>query len=362
MLYELLYPLRDLWFGFNVFKYITFRAAMATVTAFLISIVFGPLLIEILTRLKVGQHIKKDYVEDLYELHKHKKGTPTMGGFIILIAIIASTVLWARLDNRYVIICLITLIWLGFVGFVDDYIKMVKERNTGLRASTKFIGQLLLGLIVGAYLYFDGTTPHTLHVPFIKDMVINLGILYIIFVVFVIVGSSNAVNLTDGLDGLAIGCVTIIAIAYSIICYVTGNAAIAKYLNIYFLQGGGELAIICAAIVGSGLGFLWFNSFPASVFMGDIGSLALGGAIGVISVLIKKEVLLVFMGGIIVAEVMSVILQVLSVKIRKKKLFLMSPIHHHFQLKGIPESKIIIRFWIVAIVLALISLVSLKLQ
>ena len=362
MFYHLLYPLKDLWFGFNVFKYITFRAAMASVTAFLISIFLGPIIIALLRRLKIGESIRRDYVEDLYQLHKHKSGTPTMGGFLILTAIIVSTFLWARLDNRFIILCLISVIWLGLVGFADDYLKMIRQRSLGLRASAKFTGQVMLGVFIAVYLFRDPDITPTLYLPFFKNLIINLGIFYILFVTIVIVASSNAVNLTDGLDGLAIGCVTIIALAFAIVSYITGHAKMSEYLNIFFLPGSGELAVLCSAIVGSGLGFLWFNSHPATVFMGDTGSLALGGVIGLISVLIKKEILLFFIGAIFVAEVLSVILQVLSVKFRKKKLFLMSPLHHHFQLQGMHESKIITRFWIVAIVLALLSLATLKLR
>ena len=335
---------------------------MASVTAFFISIILGPVIIEILRRLKIGQNIRKEYVENLYELHKHKAGTPTMGGFIILISIIASTVVWARLDNRFIILCLISIMWLGLIGFIDDYFKLIREKALGLRASAKFMGQIILAVFVAWYIYNDKAIPPTLYFPFFKNLVINLGMFYILFIILVIVASSNAVNLTDGLDGLAIGCVTIIAITYAIISYITGHVSMCDYLNIYYLPGSGELSVLCAAIVGSGLGFLWFNCHPASVFMGDTGSLALGGAIGLISVLLKKEVLLIIIGGVFVVEVLSVIAQVISVKKRGKRIFLISPLHHHFQLTGIPESKVIIRFWIVAIILALFSLATLKIR
>jgi len=362
MFYHLLYPLRDLWFGFNVFRYITFRAAMASITAFIICIVFGPVIINILKRLKIGQNIKKDHVEDLYELHKHKSGTPTMGGFIILLSVVLSTVLWARMDNRFVIMCLISLLWLGLVGFMDDYIKMIKRRSQGLQASTKLIGQLILAIFLAIYIYKDPAISPTLHFPFFKNLIWNMGIFYILFVVLVIVGSSNAVNLTDGLDGLAIGCITIVALTYAIITYIVGNAVMSGYLNIFYLPESSELSILCAAIVGSGLGFLWFNSHPAEVFMGDTGALALGGVIGLISVVIKKEAVLFCVGGIFVIEVISVIIQVLALKTRGKRFFLMTPLHHHFQLKGMHESKVIIRFWIVSIILALVALSTLKLR
>ena len=362
MLYHILYPLRELWFGFNVFKYITFRAAMASVTAFVVSIIFGPVIIRKLAGLKIMQQIRKDYVEDLYELHKHKADTPTMGGFLILLSVMLSTVLWARLDNRFIILCLIGMLWLGLVGFVDDYLKLIKGKSLGLRASAKLTGQVIIGLLIAVYLYFDKDITTTLYLPFFKNIIINLGIFYILFVTLVIVASSNAVNITDGLDGLAVGCVAIIALTYAIISYATGHVQISDYLNVYYLAGGGELSVFCAAIVGSGLGFLWFNSHPANVFMGDTGSLALGGAIGIVSILIKKEILLLLVGGIFVIEVLSVIAQILSLKISGKRIFLMSPLHHHFQLKGMPESKIIVRFWIVAIIFALLTLATLKLR
>ncbi|MDD5438589.1 MAG: phospho-N-acetylmuramoyl-pentapeptide-transferase, partial [Candidatus Omnitrophica bacterium] len=260
MLYDLLYPLREWWFGFNVFKYITFRAAMASVTAFSLTLVFGPFIIEMLRRLKVGQHIRREYVEELYQQHKHKAGTPTMGGFMILFSVMLSTLLWARLDNQYVILCLISMLGLGLVGFVDDYIKLIRERNMGLHASAKFIGQLIVAGFVAYYIYRYTDLPRTLTIPFVKDLVLDLGIAYAGFIVLVMVSASNAVNLTDGLDGLAIGCATIIAIAYAIISYVTGNVIAAEYLNVFYLPGAGERCVFCAAIVGSGLGFLWFNS------------------------------------------------------------------------------------------------------
>jgi len=362
MLYHLLYPLRELWFGFNVFKYITFRAAMAGITAFLLSIILGPHIIRMLAYFKIGELPRKKHVEDLYKLHKHKKGTPTMGGIIIILSILLSTVLWARLDNRFIILCLISVLWLGIVGFVDDYIKLIGQKPYGLSAMTKFVGQLIFGIAIALYLYYNAQLSTQLYVPFLKHALINLGIFYIFFTVLVVVGTSNAVNLTDGLDGLAVGCVSFIALTYGIISYLTGHVQISDYLNIYYLAEGSELSIFCMAIAGGGLGFLWFNTYPAGIFMGDTGSLPLGGALGVISVLIKKEVLLLIVGGIFVAEVLSVIIQVVSFRMRGKKVFLMAPIHHHFQLRGWPEPKIIVRFWIVAASLAFFGLVTLKLR
>ena len=285
-----------------------------------------------------------------------------MGGIILLVSIISSVFLWARLDNPLVILSLVAIIWLGIVGFIDDYIKLIKLKPLGLSATTKFVGQLIVASGVAIFLYLSPEISTELYMPFMKNALINLGIIYIPFVVIVIVSTSNAVNITDGLDGLAIGCVSLIALCYGIISYLTGHAELSGYLNIYFLPGSGELSVLCGAIVGAGLGFLWFNSYPASVFMGDTGSLALGGALGIVSVLIKKEFLLLIVGGIFVIEVLSVIIQVISFKTRGKRVFLMSPLHHHFQLKGWHEAKITVRFWIVAIILALFGLATLKLM
>lgn len=362
MLYHLLYPLKDLWFGFNVFRYITFRAAMASITAFLLSVILGPLIIRMLSHLKLGELPRRKHVEKLYQLHKHKRGTPTMGGIIIILSVIITTLLWSRLDNNFVILCLVSVIWLSAVGFIDDYIKSIKFRSLGLSATTKFAGQLILGLAIAIYLYFNVNTSTLLYVPFLKNAAVNLGVFYILFIVLVIVGTSNAVNITDGLDGLAVGCVSFIALTYSVLTYIAGHTEISGYLNTYYLPGIGELTIFLAAIAGSALGFLWFNSYPATVFMGDTGSLPLGGAIGIVSVLIKKEILLLIVGGIFVVEVLSVIAQVVSVKFFGKRLFLMAPIHHHYQLKGWPEPKITVRFWIVSISLALFGLATLKLM
>ena len=362
MLYYLFYSLRDYWFGFNVFKYITFRAAMASITALLISLILGPFIIKWLKKLSFGQYIRKEHVGSLYDLHKHKQGTPTMGGVLIIISIAIATVLWADVLNIYVLMVLGSFLFLGIVGFADDYIKVVKKRNLGLRANTKFLSQVLLALAVAVFVMQLTPIPTTLNIPFFKSFSLELGALYLVFIVIVITGASNAVNLTDGLDGLAIGCTIIAALAYSALTYITGNFKFADYLNVFYLPGAGELSVFCAAMVGAGLGFLWFNSYPATVFMGDTGALALGGGLGVVAVFIKKELLLFLVGGIFVIEAVSVLLQVLWFKTTKKRLFLMSPIHHHFQLLGWPESKITIRFWIVAIILALLSLSTLKLQ
>jgi phospho-N-acetylmuramoyl-pentapeptide-transferase len=362
MLYYIFFPLRDLWFGFNVFRYITFRSAMACLTAFLVSLILGPFVIRWLKELNFGQTIRREYVESLYDLHKHKEGTPTMGGVLIILAITLSTVLWADLLNKYVWVTLISFLWLGAVGFMDDYIKISKKRNLGLKARPKLAGQIILGMLISVFVIVFTEISTTLYVPFSKHVALSLGLFYILFVILVITSASNAVNLTDGLDGLAIGCTIIAALTYGVLAYIAGNFRLSDYLNVFYLNGAGELTVFCAAMLGAGLGFLWFNSYPASVFMGDTGSLALGGAIGVVAVLIKKELLIFIVGGIFVIEALSVVLQVIWFKLTGKRLFLMSPIHHHFQLLGWPESKITIRFWIMALIMALFSLSTLKLR
>lgn len=362
MFYHLLYPLRELFFGFNIFRYITFRAAMAAVTAFALSMLLGPALIRKLSELKVGENIRKNECPGLYPLHKGKEGTPTMGGILILLSIIGSTLLWGDLSNQYVMLVIFATAWLGIIGFADDYIKLVKKRSMGLNPRMKFLWQLLLGLIIGVTVSYDPIIGGRLDVPFFKELVVNLGIFYSIFAALVIVGSSNAVNLTDGLDGLAIGCIIMVALAYSGMSYLTGHIRFSNYLNILHVPGVGELTVFCASIVGAGLGFLWYNTYPASVFMGDTGALALGGAIGVVAVLIKKELVLLLVGGIFVAEAVSVILQVGSYKLRRKRIFLIAPVHHHFQLKGWAEPKVTVRFWIIGAVLALLSLATLKIR
>ena len=362
MFYHLLYPLRELFFGFNIFRYITFRAAMAAVTAFALSMLLGPALIRKLSELKVGENIRKNECPGLYPLHKGKEGTPTMGGILILLSIIGSTLLWGDLTNQYVMLVIFATAWLGIIGFADDYIKLVKKRSLGLNPRLKFLWQLLLGLIIGVTVSYDPIIGGRLDVPFFKELVVNLGIFYSIFAALVIVGSSNAVNLTDGLDGLAIGCIIMVALAYSGMSYLTGHIRFSSYLNILHVPGVGELTVFCASIVGAGLGFLWYNTYPASVFMGDTGALALGGAIGVVAVLIKKELVLLLVGGIFVAEAVSVILQVGSYKLRRKRIFLVAPVHHHFQLKGWAEPKVTVRFWIIGAVLALLSLATLKIR
>jgi len=360
--YHLFYPLRDIWFGFNVFKYITFRTAFASITAFLISIIAGPFVIKWLKNLKIGEDTFRKDAPNLYQYHKHKEGTPTMGGLLIIISIVSSTLLWADYTNKYIVIALMSILWFGAVGFVDDRIKLTRKKSRGLLMATKLTGQLLPAFLIGLYLYIEPGATTNLDIPFFKKVFLDLGVYYIFFVILVIVASSNAVNLTDGLDGLAIGCVCAIALTYTIFSYVSGHMTIAEYLRILYIPGSGELSIFCASMLGASLGFLWFNSHPATVFMGDTGSLALGGAIGAVAVLIKKELLLFVVGGIFVVEALSVIMQIASFRLMGKRIFLMAPLHHHFQIKGWAESKITIRFWIVAIVLALFGLVTLKLR
>ncbi|OGX40384.1 MAG: phospho-N-acetylmuramoyl-pentapeptide-transferase [Omnitrophica WOR_2 bacterium RIFCSPHIGHO2_02_FULL_68_15] len=362
MFYHFLYPLRDLFFGFNVFRYITFRAASAGITAFLVCILIGPRLIRALHRLNVRQGIKRDGFSKLYGAHEQKEKIPTMGGILILGALVASVLLWGDLANPYLLTVTACTIWLGAVGFVDDFLKITKKDCKGLRAGVKFALQAVPGLGVGMFLFRESPSWTLVSVPFLKDFFLALGIFYVPFTALVIIGSSNAVNLTDGLDGLAIGCTVTIATAFAIFSYIAGNAIFSRYLHVPFVPGAGELTVVCAAIFGAGLGFLWYNSHPASVFMGDTGSLSLGGALGGVAVFTKKELLLVVIGGVLVAEALSVIAQVASYKIRKKRIFLMAPIHHHFQLQGLTESKVVIRFWIVSIILALWGLASLKLQ
>ncbi|MFA5275895.1 MAG: phospho-N-acetylmuramoyl-pentapeptide-transferase [Candidatus Omnitrophota bacterium] len=362
MLYLWLYPLHDLFSGLNIFRYITFRSAMAALTAFILSLIFGPLVIRKLKELKIGEKITKQDSLRLDELHSHKKDTPTMGGILIIGVILASTLLWADISNRFILVVTFSMVWLGVTGFIDDHLKQTKKRAKGLSVITKFTSQIVLGLILGVILlmYFQGSVK--LDIPFLKNVSLDLDGLYILFVIAVIAGTSNAVNLTDGLDGLAIGIVAMVAIAFSVLCYVSGNIKFSEYLFIPFIKGSAELTVFCAAILGAALGFLWFNCYPASVFMGDVGSLALGGALGTVALLIKKEMLLVIVGGIFVVEALSVILQVSSFKLTRKRIFKIAPLHHHFQFLNWPENKVIVRFWIVAGFLALLAVITLKIR
>jgi len=361
VLYHLLYPLHTYISVFNVFRYITVRAAYAAVTALLLSLILGPPLIRRLRAFKIKQTIRQDGPAT----HFTKEGTPTMGGLLILLAIVVPTLLWANLANKFIWIVLLSTVWLGGIGFLDDYLRVVKKYPKGLRGRYKIAAQICLGLVVGLLLYFYPTQQEMAgwtNVPFLKDMSLYFGAFYVLFVVLVITGSSNAVNLSDGLDGLAIGMVIFVALAFGALSYVTGHVKFANYLNIYYIEGAGELSVFCGAVMGASLGFLWFNCHPAEVFMGDTGALALGGALGTVAVLIKRELLLVIVGGIFVIEALSVMLQVFSFKLRGRRMFKMAPIHHHFELMGWPESRVVVRFWIVAAILALITITTLKLQ
>ena len=360
MLYHLFYPLHNIISGLNIFRYITFRSAMAALTSFLISLVFGPILIRKLKQLKIGENIRREDSARLHELHLSKQDTPTMGGILILMSLFSSVLLWADLSNKYIIIVSLSTLWLGATGFIDDYLKQIKKRSKGLSAKAKLTSQFVLGLLLGTFLLLDSGHNIQLDLPFLKDVSLNLDGLYVLFVILVLSASSNAVNLTDGLDGLAIGIVVMVALAFSVLSYVSGNLKFSGYLLIPYIRGSGELTVFCSSILGAGLGFLWFNCHPASIFMGDTGSLALGGALGTVALLIKKELLLIIVGGIFVLEAFSVILQVGYFRLRKKRIFKIAPLHHHFQFLGWPENKVIVRFWIVASLLALLTLVTLK--
>ncbi|MBD2783500.1 phospho-N-acetylmuramoyl-pentapeptide-transferase [Xenorhabdus sp. DI] len=346
--------------GFNVFSYLTFRAIVGLLTALFIALWMGPTLIAYLQKLQIGQVVRDNGPES----HFSKRGTPTMGGLLILFSITISVLLWARLDNPYVWCVLAVLVGYGIVGFVDDYRKVVRKDTKGLIARWKYFWQSVIALGVAFALYSIGKeTPATqLVVPFFKEVMPQLGLLYILLTYFVIVGTSNAVNLTDGLDGLAIMPTVLVAAGFALVAWATGNVNFANYLHIPYLSHAGELVIVCTAIVGAGLGFLWFNTYPAQVFMGDVGSLALGGALGTIAVLLRQEFLLIIMGGVFVVETLSVILQVGSFKLRGQRIFRMAPIHHHYELKGWPEPRVIVRFWIISLMLVLIGLATLKVR
>jgi phospho-N-acetylmuramoyl-pentapeptide-transferase len=358
--------------GIGLFRFVTFRAAGAALTALLIALWFGPKIINALRRRQIGEQGKREAPKS----HMAKAGTPTMGGLIVLLALIVPVLLWCDIASAYVLLAALVTLFLGGVGFLDDYLKVVKKLRKGLIGRYKIVGQLIIGLILGGVIYwypqwfpqgFDKLNTLTT-VPFLKNAQFDFGVFYIPFVMFVITATSNAVNLTDGLDGLAIGTVSIVALALALITYLSGNVVVANYLSIPHLRGADELSIFCAALVGAGLGFLWYNAYPAQVFMGDTGSLALGGAIGALMILVKKEYLIPVMGGIFFAESLSVMVQVTYFKFTKKRfgegrrLFKMAPLHHHFELKGWPEAKIVTRFYIIAILLAILGLTTLKIR
>jgi phospho-N-acetylmuramoyl-pentapeptide-transferase len=359
MLYHLLYPLHTTISVFNVFRYITFRTIYGTLTAFFICFLLGPWVIRKLSEMQIGQHIR----EDGPQTHLNKAGTPTMGGTLIIFSISVSTLLWTDLTNHYVWIVLLVTISFGAIGFIDDYLMQVQKRSKGLNVKSKFCLQILFALLTGVLVYICPDFSTQVTVPFFKNISPDLGWGYIVFAAFVIVATSNAVNLTDGLDGLAIGPVIVVAATYMVFAYVAGHYKIADYLQINYVADGGEMAIFCGILAGAGLGFLWFNAYPAQIFMGDVGSLPLGAAIGTVAVITKQEILLVIVGGLFVIETLSVIFQVGFFKITNgRRIFKMAPLHHHFELKGWPEPKVIVRFWIIAIALALISMSTLKLR
>ena len=358
MLYHLLYPLAGNIKLFNVFKYLTFRSIYAMITSLVLCFIIGPWVIRKLEGLQARQVIRTDGPES----HLKKQGTPTMGGVLILTAIVIPTLLWADLTNYYVWMTLFIVVGYGAIGFIDDYKKVVEKNPKGLSPRQKMFWQVLLAGSVSIILFTLPEFSEELFLPFFKRIHPDLWIFYIPFATLVIVGASNAVNLTDGLDGLAIGPVAINAATYLLFCYIAGNAKLSSYLQIPYVPGTGELAVLCGAMVGAGLGFLWYNSYPAEVFMGDVGSLPLGGALGTLAVLTKQEILLVIVGGVFVIEALSVIFQVGSYKYRGKRIFRMAPIHHHFELKGVAEPKIIVRFWIITIILALVAISTLKLR
>lgn len=360
MLYNLLYPLKQYFTPLNVLRYITFRSIWAIITAFLITLIIGPKVIKWLEKKQVKQVIR----DDGPERHFEKKGTPTMGGIMILISLFVSVILWSDLTNKYIYIALFGTMSLGILGFIDDYKKVKEGSSKGVPGKIKLLIQFVIGFVVGVFIYLDPSFSGGFAIPFFKfvERYWSLGFFIIPFVILVIAGTSNAVNLTDGLDGLAIVPVITTAFVFMLLSYITGNIKIANYLQVPYVAGVGELAVFCAAIVGAGLGFLWFNAYPALVFMGDTGSLALGGALGIVALLSKHPFLLIIAGGIFVMEALSVIIQVISFRLTGKRVFRMAPIHHHFEKKGEYETHIVIRFWIISLILALLTLATLKLR
>ncbi|MCO7223995.1 phospho-N-acetylmuramoyl-pentapeptide-transferase [Pleionea sp. CnH1-48] len=346
--------------AFNVFQYLTFRGILSIITALGISLIVGPIMIRKLAHYQIGQTVRTDGPQT----HLSKAGTPTMGGALILIAIALSTLLWGDLENRFVWVVLLTTLSFGVIGWVDDYRKLIRKDPTGLPARWKYFWQSVCGFAAAFYLFYSAQSVEetTLIVPFFKNVAIELGVMFILLTYFVIVGTSNAVNLTDGLDGLAILPTVLVAGALGIFAYLTGNVKFSDYLAIPYVAGVGELVILCGAIVGAGLGFLWFNTYPAQVFMGDVGALGLGAALGSIAVVVRQELVLVIMGGVFVMETVSVILQVSSFKLTGRRIFNMAPLHHHYELKGWPEPRVIVRFWIISVVLVLVGLATLKIR
>ncbi len=367
MLYHLLYPLRDYISGLNIFQYITFRAGAAAISALIIAFIFGPFVIRKLKEHNIGEEIRTDGPKTHFDKH----GTPTMGGLIILVATLLPTLLFANLKNLYVIMLFVATVWMGLIGFLDDYLKVVKKLPRGLIVHYKLLGQISLGILIGTWIYFEPAFAEfrsVSTVPFFKNYEIDFGILYIPVVMIVITGTSNAVNLTDGLDGLAAGLLAISILTFAAITYISGRVDFSDYLNIIYLPGIGEVTIYCAALIGALLGFLWFNANPAMVFMGDTGALSAGAALGTVAVLVRKELLLLIIGGIFVAEALSVIIQTSYFRWTRKRtgvgkrVFNMAPLHHHYELKGWKENQVVVRFWIIGILLALLSLTTFKIR
>jgi len=359
VIYEFLYPLHTIFSFFNVFRYITFRTIFASITALLICLFVGPWLIRKLQSLQIGQHIRDDGPKS----HHLKKGTPTMGGILIIIAVVISTILWANLSVNYIWLILLVTVGYGLIGFADDYRKLTGKSSKGISGRKRLVAEIIIALFVSIIIYFKPGFNTQIAVPFFKTVLPDLGWGYILLATFIIVGAANAVNLTDGLDGLAIGPATICFATFVLFAYFAGNIKVASYLQIPYVAGSGELAIFCGAMVGAALGFLWFNAYPAEVFMGDVGSLSLGGALGTMAIITKQEILLAIVGGIFVVETFSVIFQVGYFKVTKgKRIFRMAPLHHHYELKGWPEPKVIVRFWIISILLALLAISTLKLR
>jgi len=360
MLYKLFYSLNELYSPFNVFRYITFRTTLAVITALLITFIMAPWIIGKLRQFSLTQHVR----DDGPKTHFAKKGTPTMGGILIIMSVVISVLLWGDLSNKYILIMILAITGYGIIGLADDYLKTIKKDSKGLKGWYKFGAQILLAMGIGLLFYSDPGDAYIakLSIPFFKKWLIDLGWFYIPFSILVIVGASNAVNLTDGIDGLAIGLVGIACLANGALVYISGHAGFSQYLHVLHLPGTGELTVFCGAMFGAALGFLWYNSYPAEIFMGDVGSLGLGGALGTLAVITKQEIVLAVVGGIFVIETFSVIIQVASFKLTGKRVFKMAPIHHHFEEKGWPEPKVIVRFWIVGIILALLSLTTLKVR
>lgn len=361
MLYHILYGFKEVFSPFNVVQYITFRTAAAFITALLINFIIAPGIIRYLIKKKKLQVIREEGPSS----HFKKEGTPTMGGIIIIASLLFSVLLWGRLNNRFILILIIATLWLGFLGFLDDYISIYKKNSGGLSPAFKLGWQLAFALGLSVYFYICpplNSLPYSIILPFFKNTFINLGSIYILFVILTVISTSNAVNITDGLDGLAIGGITVAAITYAVLAYIAGNVRFSSYLFLPYIEGAGEITVFLAALAGAGFGFLWYNIFPARVFMGDTASLFMGGVIGITAIIIKQEILLLVVGGVFLTEIVSVALQVLYFRIKGKRLFKMAPLHHHFEIKGWSEPQIVIRFWIIGIMLAFIALATLKLR